>query len=81
MTAREFEARLRASAPAHVSAIGEVIARRSLGRVDVADGVRIWQDIRERDATVFEFSPGGDLVQAIAWSHADQRFYHVLECC
>ena len=61
--------------------IGEVITRRSLGISDVADGTRIWRSIRERDATVFEFSPGGDLVRAIAWSTGDRRFYHLLECC
>lgn len=81
MPAGEFEAKLRASAPAHAAAIGDVIARRSGGRLQAADGARIWRELRRGEATVFEFSPGGDMVQAIVWSEADRTFHHLLDCC
>ena len=80
-TATEFEGWLQRSAPHRVSAIPEVIARDSGGLVDVATGSRLWDAIRQRDGTVFQFSPGGDLVVAIAWSQPHKRFYRLLECC
>ncbi|MEQ9401338.1 MAG: hypothetical protein RJQ04_19385 [Longimicrobiales bacterium] len=80
-TAVALEAWLNESAPRHVAAIGRVIARDSEGRLDPAGGERVWQRMRARDATVFEFSPGGDALLAIAWSQEHRRFYRVLECC
>ncbi|MEQ8329386.1 MAG: hypothetical protein RH859_02865 [Longimicrobiales bacterium] len=80
-TAGAFEAGLRESAPRHADAIGRVIARGSEGRLDPAGGERVWQQMRARDATVFEFSPGGDGLLAIAWSQEHRRFFRLLECC
>lgn len=48
---------------------------------DSARAVGIWQEIQRTGATVFEFSPGGDAVTAIAWSVRDQRFYRLVACC
>lgn len=31
--------------------------------------------------TIFTFSPGGDRIEAIAWSAQAGRFYRLLECC
>jgi hypothetical protein len=48
---------------------------------DTARAVAIWDEIRRVGVTVFEFSPGGDGLTAIAWSERDRRFYRLLECC
>jgi hypothetical protein len=40
---------------------------------DSASAVGIWQEIQSTGVTVFEFSPGGDAVTAIAWSVRDRR--------
>ena len=77
----EFVARLRGSAPKHVSAIAAVIARDGGFAADTARGQDIWRRIQASRATVFEFSRGGDDAGAIAWSSADGRFYRLVECC
>lgn len=55
----------------------------SLSRVglDSADAVDAWMKIQSSGVTVFTYSPGGDLVTAIAWSARDRRFYRLWECC
>jgi hypothetical protein len=55
--------------------------RRSVTQSDSAYASAIWQSIESSGITVFEFSPGGDTVYAIAWSTRDQRFYRLVECC
>ena len=80
-TATEFENQLRRSAPRHVSAIPDVIARDSEGSSDRTAASKIWDSIKLRGGTVFEYSPGGDAIVAIAWSRTNQRFYGLIECC
>lgn len=41
----------------------------------------VWAAIKQRGGVVFEYSPGGDRVVAIAWSPKDERFYRLVECC
>ncbi len=55
----------------------------SLSRVglDSADAVDAWMRIQSSGITVFTYSPGGDVVTAIAWSARDRRFYRLWECC
>jgi len=48
---------------------------------DTARAVGTWDEIRRTGVTVFEYSPGGDGLTAIAWSERDRRFYRLLECC
>ena len=82
-TPDEFIARLEEGAPRHVALIPHVIGRERRDAVGDAavSGEEIWQDMRRRGSVVFEFSPGGDGVTAIAWSEVDQRFYRLWECC
>jgi len=80
-TATEFEDELKRSAPRHVNAIPNVIARDSEGSSDRPDASQIWDSIKQRGGTVFEYSPGGDGIVAIAWSQRDERFYSLIECC
>jgi hypothetical protein len=72
-------------ATGHSPADAERMVRPLLGRrrtpYDAARGARTWEEIRSTGVTVFEFSPGGDIVTAIAWSERDRRFYRLLECC
>lgn len=49
--------------------------------VDPSTGITRWEAIQASNVTVFVFSPGGDRVQAIAWSVPDRRFYQLVECC
>jgi hypothetical protein len=77
----QFVASLRGSAPRHVEQIPEAIARDGGFRNDVPRAEAVWQEIQTNAVTVFQFSPGGDAVTAIAWSTRDQRFYRLLECC
>jgi len=48
---------------------------------DTTGAVRVWEEMQRAGVTVFTFSPGGDILTAIAWSERDQRFYRLLECC
>jgi hypothetical protein len=48
---------------------------------DSARAVGIWQEMQSSGVTVFEFSPGGDGLTAVAWSVRDQRFYRLVACC
>jgi hypothetical protein len=48
---------------------------------DTANAVRTWAAIQRSGVTVFEYSPGGDALTAIAWSVRDRRFYRLLDCC
>jgi hypothetical protein len=66
----------------HTRAEAETRARSLLGMsVDVATGITRWEAIQASAVTVFVFSPGGDRVQAVAWSARDHRFYQLVECC
>jgi hypothetical protein len=66
----------------HTRAEAETRARSLPGTsVDVASGITRWEAIQASDVTVFVFSPGGDRVQAVAWSARDRRFYQLVECC
>ena len=77
----EFEARLQRASPRNVPLIPKVIERDAGDRVPIETGARTWASMREDDVIEFEYSPGGDRIEAIAWSVADRRFYRLLECC
>ena len=59
--------------------IGPVIARDIGGAVEM--GEQVWREIQASAALVFEYSPGGDRVVAIAWSASARRFVNLVECC
>ncbi len=48
---------------------------------DTASARAIWDEIQRSGVTIFEFSPGGDSIYAIAWSARDRRFYRIFSCC
>jgi hypothetical protein len=76
----EFLTELGASARALVSAVPAVIERERPPR-EVRDGDAIWREIQTTPVTIFQFSPGGDRIEAIAWSIEASRFYRLIECC
>jgi hypothetical protein len=55
--------------------------RRRGAPYDTAHAAETWDEIRRTGVTVFQYSPGGDGLTAIAWSERDRRFYRLLECC
>ena len=77
----QFVDGLRRSGPGHVERIPDVIARDGEYRNDLPRAKAVWEEIQKNAVTIFQFSPGGDSVIAIAWSARDQRFYRLLECC
>jgi len=81
MAPAQFVERLRDSAPGRVREIPETIARDGRFPTDTARAAAIWGEMQRTTITVFEFSPGGDGILAIAWSPRDKRFYRLMECC
>jgi hypothetical protein len=77
----DFIAAWRRNGPAHADEFAEVIARDGGFYPDTLRAMKIWAEIQRSGATIFEFSPGGDTVMAIAWSVRDSRFYRLVECC
>ena len=77
----EFVDGLRRSGPGHAARIPDVIARDGGFPNDLPRAHAVWEEIQKNSVTVFQFSPGGDSVTAIAWSTRDRRFYRLLECC
>lgn len=72
-SAADFVAEWR-TAPRLLAALPVVIERdRPAG--EVRDGETIWREIQASPVTIFSFSPGGDRVEAIAWSARARRFY------
>lgn len=69
------------AAMGHTRAEAETRARSVPGTSVDSIGTSRWEAIQASDVTVFMFSPGGDRVQAIAWSAQDRRFYQLVECC
>lgn len=65
----------------HVDELPGVIARDGGFYPDTVRAKSVWAEIRRSGVTVFEFSPGGDAIVAIAWSARDARFYRLIECC
>lgn len=63
----------------YVREIPERIAESRGGDTVVAKA--IWDDARRRRLTVFEYSPGGDTIEAIVWSDRDGRFVRLISCC
>ena len=79
-TPTEFVKMLQESARLHIQRIPEVIARQR-SAADSMTAAEIWEEIRSRELTVFQYSGGGDGVTAIAWSPSDRTFYHLWQCC
>jgi hypothetical protein len=67
--------------PGRIDDIPTVIARDGGFPSNPIRAAAIWTEIHRSGMTIFEFSPGGDVVTAIAWSPTDHRFYRLLECC
>ena len=65
----------------HFARIPEVMGRSQKAPYDTVRMRRIWDEIRASGVTVFQFSPGGDAIEAIVWSARDRRFYGLIECC
>jgi hypothetical protein len=65
----------------HFARIPEVMGRSQKAQHDTVRMRRIWDEIRASGVTVFQFSPGGDAIEALAWSARDRRFYGLIECC
>jgi hypothetical protein len=78
-TPEGFIAAWERKAPGHVEAIPEVVSRRA--GVEPKRAAELWDEIRRRGITVFEYSPGGDASFAIAWSESEQSFLTLVECC
>lgn len=76
-----FVTEWRDMAPGRLAEIPAVIARDGKFAADSARGAAIWSAMQRNSTTIFEFSPGGDAVFAIAWHAADKRFYKLVECC
>lgn len=76
----DFLKMLEESARLHIQRIPEVIAGQRRG-ADSRTAAEIWNEMRNRDLTIFQYSAGGDGLTAIAWSPSDQRFYRLWECC
>lgn len=76
----DFVAELRTSSLALLAAV-PVVIERDRPPDDARDGETIWGEIQAAPVTIFSFSPGGDRVEAIAWSAVAGRFYRLLECC
>ena len=78
-TPERFVAEWTRMARRHVEAIPDVIS----GEVGAGPerGAELWDEIGTREATVFEYSAGGDGLVAIAWSESEQRFLTLIECC
>jgi hypothetical protein len=66
--------------PAMNAKIAEVIER-DRPASDSRSAREIWDEISQSPVTIFSFSPGGDRIEAIAWSVRAQRFYRLVECC
>jgi TonB family protein len=79
-TPAQFVATLTRNAPARVAEIPKVISDDRL-LSDTVPGSRIWDEIQGSPVTIFTFSPGGDLIEAIAWNARAGRFYRLLNCC
>ncbi len=80
MSPERFVSELRSSARLHIPLIPEVISHQMTPR-DSSRARMIWDQMQTAGITIFEFSPGGDLVMSIGWSATDERFYNLLECC
>jgi hypothetical protein len=81
LTPAAFVTQMKASAPGHVPLIPQVIARAGGFEADTARAMTIWSEIQRSDVVIFEYSPGGDVITAIAWSKRDRRFYDLIQCC
>ena len=77
---QEFVEFLSTSARGHIAEIPNVIASDQDASETVAASV-IWEEIQKSPVTIFTFSPGGDRIEAIAWSARAERFYRLFECC
>ena len=80
MSPRMFLSWLQASSRRGVRLIPVAIAR-DIALNDTVRARRIWEQMQGAPITVFQFSPGGDRIQFIAWSATERRFYDLLECC
>ncbi len=81
MTPAQFLAELRQAAPTDIAAIPGLIGSVRRAPNDTTGGETVWREIQRAGVTIFEYSPGGDRVTAIAWSARDRVFYQILECC
>ena len=77
---QEFLESLRVEARGHVPDIPSVIDR-DREASDKVPGNVIWDEIQKAAVTIFTFSPGGDLIEAIGWNARAGRFYRLVSCC
>ena len=77
----EFERSWRAMAPRRVDAIPSTLPKEVGSAADTLRGAEVWREMHRIDVTIFEFSPGGDGITAIAWSPTHKRFLRLVECC
>jgi hypothetical protein len=76
----EFVKELGGTARLHAPDIPKSIAGDQLPS-ETRTGIEIWDEILKSRATIFTFSPGGDLIVAIGWRERSGRFYRLMDCC
>ncbi len=76
----EYVEYLRVHARLHIDDIPKVIDADRLPS-DQVPGTVIWDEIQQARVTIFRFSPGGDIIEAIGWNARAGRFYRLLSCC
>jgi hypothetical protein len=80
MRPQEYVEFLRKSARSRIAEIPSVIENDRLPS-DQVPGTVIWDEIQKAPVTIFRFSPGGDIIEAIGWNARAGRFYRLLSCC
>jgi hypothetical protein len=76
----EFIGGWRKQAPGRLAETPSVIER-DRSPSDKISGSVIWDEIQNAPVTIFTFSPGGDLIEAIGWNARAGRFYRLVSCC
>ena len=80
MRPQEYLEFLRVHARLHIDEIPDVIES-DRAPSDPVPGAVIWDEIQQAGVTIFTFSPGGDIIEAIGWNARANRFYRLLSCC
>jgi hypothetical protein len=80
MRPQEYLEFLRVHARLHIDEIPDVIESDRLPS-DRVPGTVIWDEIQKAGVTIFTFSPGGDVIEAIGWNARAGRFYRLISCC
>jgi hypothetical protein len=76
----DFVSKWRRQAPGRLAETPSVIER-DRSPSDKISGSVIWDEIQNAPVTIFTFSPGGDLIEAIGWNARAGRFYRLVSCC